>query len=553
MFIYHFNRLIRNRILWGFFAIIIALAFVAVDSCYRNVPDARPVGKLNGKKIHSQRFDQVVRSLRGVGRGRDNDTPAHVIDRRAWEQIAAAENAVNNGMKTTVPEIQAALREMPAFQGSNGFDMERYKMVVRNMGFTPEYYEQLLAHQLTLMKSAALVNSASWVSPMELDAELASMTDRFTVQVASISNTFANAEMPLKEEDYKKFYEENKESFALPDRLQVRYVMVPATNYLAVAATPDEAELQDYYDANASKYTRTTTNKTSETIPFEEVRGKILDELKLQSAVYTARTSAELRVYSEVINTNVQKDVLADFAKAEKLTIKTSPLFSATDPLPWVEGGNGRKFSEAVFELDPERVDSRFCVVEGSKSVYVVELLKREEAHTPPYEEVAADVKTRTLNQARIDAFDKLTKEKKSGLESALAAGKSFADAAKGLGMNVSTSITYTVSDMQNAKFENSYSVAYGARSVQKGKISEAIPASSKLSLLVYVQDRQPGDPLSGEMIRSQIRASLSNQAGNKFSEWLKWDLAQQRFEPTKALLPEDAKIEEEPDPEVVE
>ena len=110
MFIYHFNRLIRNRILWGFFAIIIALAFVAVDSCYRNVPDARPVGKLNGKKIHSQRFDQVVRSLRGVGRGRDNDTPAHVIDRRAWEQIAAAENAVNNGMKTTVPEIQAALR-----------------------------------------------------------------------------------------------------------------------------------------------------------------------------------------------------------------------------------------------------------------------------------------------------------------------------------------------------------------------------------------------------------------------------------------------------------
>ena len=555
MFIYHFNRLIRNRLLWGFFAIIIAVAFVAVDSCFRNPADAHPAGRMNGKKISTSRFDQIVHSLRGNGRNRDNETPNHVIDRRAWEQIAAVENAAGNGMKTSVPEIQAALREMPAFQGSNGFDMERYKMMVRNMGFTPEYYEKLLAHQLTLMKSATLVNSASWISPMELDSELASMTDRFTVQIAYVSNTFANAEMPLKDEDYKKYYEEHKESFGLPDRIQVRYVVIPATNYLAVATTPDDAELQDYYDTNSDKYTRTTTNNTTETIPFEEVRGKIMDELKLQAAVYAASTSATFRVYSDVINTNVQKDVLGEFAKAEKLTVQTSPFFSVNDPLPWVESGNGRKFSEAVFELDPERVDSRFCVVECTKSVYVVELVKREEAHVPPYEEVVASVKTRTLNQARTDAFEKVVKEKKEGLDKEMSAGKAFADAAKGLGMNVSTSITYTVSDMQNVRFDNSFSVAYGARSVLKGKVSDAIPASSKLSLLVYVQDRQPGDPLSSEMIRSQIRSSRAGRGGDKFSEWLKWDLAQQKFEPAKALLPEDATIKDdsETDPEVVE
>ena len=44
----------------------------------------------------------------------------------------------------------------------------------------------LVAHQLALMKSAALVDSASWVSPMELNDELAAMTDRFTVQTVAM-------------------------------------------------------------------------------------------------------------------------------------------------------------------------------------------------------------------------------------------------------------------------------------------------------------------------------------------------------------------------------
>ena len=51
MFIYHFNRLIRNRILWGFFAIIIAVAFVAVDSCFRQPQETQTAGVIDGKKI----------------------------------------------------------------------------------------------------------------------------------------------------------------------------------------------------------------------------------------------------------------------------------------------------------------------------------------------------------------------------------------------------------------------------------------------------------------------------------------------------------------------
>ena len=41
----------------------------------------------------------------------------------------------------------------------------------------------------------------------------------------------------------------------------------------------------------------------------------------------------------------------------------------------------------------------------------------------------------------------------------------------------------------------------------------------------------------------------------DKFAEWLKWNLAQQKFEPGKELLPEDATIKDDSaaDPDVVE
>jgi len=55
------------------------------------------------------------------------------------------------------------------------------------------------------------------------------------------------------------------------------------------------------------------------------------------------------------------------------------------------------------------------------------------------------------------------------------------------------------------------------------------------------VQDRQPGDALSGEMMRSQIRNSIARrQSSNLFSEWLTWNLSKQEFKPTRPLATDE-------------
>jgi hypothetical protein len=100
------------------------------------------------------------------------------------------------------------------------------------------------------------------------------------------------------------------------------------------------------------------------------------------------------------------------------------------------------------------------------------------------------------------------------------------------------------VNELQNQSlFENAYSVAYGARDLRKGELSEPIPASPEQSLLIYVHDRKPGDMLAAEMMRSQIRLSIARRRGNGLlSDWMKWNQNQLQAKPSFPLEDDEQK-----------
>ena len=539
MFIYHFNRLVHKRILWAFFAILISVAFVSVDSCFRTPQGDQVAGTVEGKPVKLDERETIVTAIRGFGKNRDNELSANKVERRVWEQIAAVHTAKKNGLSSTAEEIQDALKEMPAFQGANGFDMIQYRQALLGQGLTPAAFEKLVAHQLTMSKVGALVETASWISPMELDDELAAMTDKFTVQVATISNRFTKADMRLTEADYKKYYEENKASFALPERVSVRYVTLPASNYLAAVTVADD-EVLNYYNDNMDRYRRTTTNDVSETIPFEEVRGKILQELKMEEARYCAETNAVISFMDRLpqLGTNA----LAIFAAEQKRPLNFSPLFAANETIDFVDAP--AEFVTTAFGLDAESLDTRVDIVKGKNEVYVIELKQRSPAHVPAYENVQSDVKMRAQEKARTEEYERYAKTIRAELRKLLDSGKTFLAAAKEQGLPVTTNVTYAVNELQSQSlFENAYSVAYGARDLKKGELSEPVPASPEKSLLIYVHDRKAGDMLAAQMMRSQIRTSIARRRGNSLlADWMKWNQSRMQAKPTFPLEDDEPK-----------
>ena len=537
MFIYRFNQLIRSRLLWGFFAIIISFAFVAVGSCFR-MPPGSIVGKINGKKISRETYNGVVDAIRKTtGRNPDNALSTRALDRKAWEQLAATQIAADNGLTANAREVREEILGQNYFQGPNGFDLGRYRAILREQGFSEATYETLVAQQMLMMKVDSVMRSALWISPMELNDELAAMTDVFTVQTTTLSNRFANTEMPLTDEDYKAFYEANQESFKLPDRVSVRYITIPLSNYFARVTVPEDSA-QDYYDAHLDRYPSSDTNSVTGVKTFEEVKDEILLELQLEEARDCAETNVMFTVFGRRAKAAAEITLEA-LAAQEEVEVKNSPLFAQNETLFWTT--DSRAFANTAFDLDPESFETRFGVMKGRDEISVMELLQKSPAHVPSFEDVAEDVKQRKQESARIDAFESYVKEIRADITKLMGEGKAFEEAAMATAQNVSTSLTYTVSEMQMKPFENSYPIAYGAMALKKGDLSEAVSVSATQSLLIYVLDREQGNALNAEMMRAQIRSNMTRRRGGAlFSDWLTWNLDQQRFEPDQKFADDD-------------
>jgi len=109
--IYHFNRLIRNRFVWGAFAVIIAFAFVSVDSCTTSSGGRTDAGTLDGRKVPAQVYRSLEHYIRQTDR-RQEAPPQAVLYTQTWERLAAAYTAKQAGLADHESEatIQSGFR-----------------------------------------------------------------------------------------------------------------------------------------------------------------------------------------------------------------------------------------------------------------------------------------------------------------------------------------------------------------------------------------------------------------------------------------------------------
>ena len=193
MVIHHFNRIIRNKWIWGVFAVAISV-FFAFDFLFTGRDaDSRSsggAGTLGDRDVSSKEFLALSDDVRGYGRQRSHDLSAHEVNRRAWEELAALEVAKSLRITATDDEVRDAISHDRSFQGEGGaFNMRLYELVLRENGLTPEMFEAYLKRRLSLMKLArSVLGTAAWVSPMELEGAINDVTDRFTVLIASFTD-----------------------------------------------------------------------------------------------------------------------------------------------------------------------------------------------------------------------------------------------------------------------------------------------------------------------------------------------------------------------------
>jgi hypothetical protein len=530
VFIYHFHRIIRHRLVWGAFAVVVSLAFLSVDSCYTSGSSGDSVAKIGGKGVTADTFDQLERQIRGLGRNRKDLLPFPEVATQVWHQVAALQVAEKLKLGASREEVKAAVQE--SIGATDGYDSTvhaAYLGKLKEINLRPAQYEQYLAHNLTLRKLGSIVESAAWVTPIEVDDELAGLTDELTVRTITVSNRFAG--IHATDAQIAAFFEANTNSFHLPRRVAVQYVSVSLSNLLPRISISEE-QIKEYYDDHGEKLTR---SNSTDTLPLAEARALIIPILKLQNARQTAYTNLTSSFLELAVNGGDN-----GFAKAAEtfgLAVRKTPLFALDEPPAGIE--DVREFREAAFELDPARPDDRYSVVQGEAFVYAIAPLTNSPAHMPVLEEVVDRVRPLAVAKARADAFrdyiEKLHKDLLKGLQEK----RDPVAAARAQSLNISTSITFAVHTLYQNPFENYMPVARAALHLQPGKLSEAAMAGEEdAAIFVYMVNRQPGDPLSSEMLRPKARANIERARGMGLNNsWMEWNLSRKGLTLTPRML----------------
>ena len=550
MVILQFNKLIRNKWLWGVFAIIVGGAFAfdfLVDDLLRDgkrETNDSGVGTLGGETVSSAEFHAITEDIRGFGQNRDWRRSSAEVNREAWETSALLEVARRNGIVATDSEVAQAIRTDRSFQQNGQFSFALYQGLLRENSLSPERFEEFIKRRLTMMKVAGTVlsGSASWASPMEIEQAVADMTDSYTVRVARFKQDKAEADaVKLDDDGLKKWYDENSKSLELPERIKLRMVRFDgaASNALASVTVTEDA-LRDHYDVTVDKYTTTDTNGVETVKKFEDVRAEVEKEVRLIESVQGLTTGLYSRVYG--VKAAAGKSRLDEIAAESSAKVETSDWFAL--------GGNykdgfmkrasqicpgAQNFEEVVAELDSSSEDLRYGVVASDKEVWLVEKAETNAAHVPTFEEAKDIIRPRALAAAKADAFKaKVEAIAKKGVKAVLESG------------DVSTNITFTVCDMKSGDFPDQGAIVGAAMKLRKGEVSEFAPTGVGKAILVVCEDRVPGDAAKAQIWKLQVRSEVEALQRRQVPEsWKKWNLDRLGFEPGEGASVVDAETEE--------
>ncbi|MCL1888277.1 MAG: SurA N-terminal domain-containing protein [Kiritimatiellaeota bacterium] len=575
MFIYHFNRLIHNKIVWGCFAFIIAVTFglsfgsASLSSCQNGGADGASAGKLNGKHVPGRQLDETLATLRRMSGGESpyaNDT----MLTQALARIAMERLADRLGLAVTTSEFQSEIIREPAFQVNGVFSRNTYKQALRWSGnLTEPQYENSVFQALAANKIAALVNSASWVSPSEVEDQVANYTDRLGVRYAILEDQFAASGIAASEQQVRDYYDNNPSTFEIPLKTAVAYIAIPLTNYFP-RANPTRDDLLEYYEDNIGQYTIEVeddegdgeaareedgaekealaeaddetddedagedadhghTHKTVQR-DFEEVADEIAAILRPRHA----RDAAEMDAYTNLLETASGLGGLQAVADLFGQDVATTALFGAEGP---VEFENPGPFMTLMREYiqDDEVAPDIYNAHMGETFLYIFSPTNFVAAHIPPFEDVRDRAATLATAKAKADAFAEQQTAKHDAIKDAMDAGQTFDEAAAAAGL-APTNATITVSEMgYSMDAMELRGIALVAMSLPKGRLSKPSPVPQG-AVFVYMEDREPGAPM--DYLYDNFRDQMAqSQAMLIRSQWNRWFEEGLHFVPSRAEM----------------
>jgi peptidyl-prolyl cis-trans isomerase D len=523
--------------------VVVALVIGIKDDMFRSGATGQAVLKISGRTYNDKEFNllgsgafELASSLAragdfglyqfivGLSSGAigEEDAPEKFFVGRMILREAKDEFGVHPGED----EISEYLRSMRAFAGPDGkFSEEIYGNFIEKgigrLGMTEKDLRELAADALAARKINAIVGAGLGVNRDIVALDLALDNQRVNGSLARLDLDPFEEKIQPGDDEIKAYWETLQDAFTTEALRKFTYII----------ATPDMPE--DTAEAKEAPETLAEAAASDEQKAAAEKK-KAEEKAKKAAELAETRRKRQIEMDSKVDEFTFQLEEqkgagFEELAKENGWEVKTTELFARATPPAELDiklraSSRGGNAVDELFRIEPttdpvSKISQPIAI--GENQWLVARLDGEEKSRPKTFEEAKDEARAQFIREKATEAMKSAADEALVKIKEAMAAGKSFADAAKEAGISETREFTKVTRDYRPDPAAEPRTLFEAVRHVDPGAFADVITEQDR-AFIIHVSGREvEKQPDAAARLDSQVSSLASQNEMKAFMGWI--------------------------------
>ena len=380
------------------------------------------------------------------------------------------------------------VKQAPAFQRDGKFSTEAYQQFLNSMGKSDEQFVLELRRDLTRQMLLSAVSQTTQASNTVAQRIHDLLTEERTIRTFDIKPTAFLKSVSVTDAEAQSYYDQNKSLFAVPESVDIEYVVLSPESYKNIKASEDD--IKRFYEQNLQRFST----------PEERRASHIL------IAVNNEKTDADAKKEAD----EIYKQLQADPSKFAQLAKSKS-----ADPGSARQGGDLGFFQKGM--MVPEFDNAVFSGKKGDLvapvktqfGYHIIKIVDVKPAQAKPLKEVRGEIEALYQQQAAIRAF---AEDAENFSNMVYEQSESLQPVAERFGLKIQTVKNVTRDFEDQLINPNVIEALYGFDVLEDKRNSNAIEVASNTLLSARVTAHHKQTVKTFDEVKGDIVATLKNQ-----------------------------------------
>ena len=497
------DRMRRHRgwLKWSLAIVVVSFILLYIpsflDDPTQGAASNAVVADVDGREITAAHFrrvyqQQMMQYRQSYGANIDERLLKQLgIDQRIVQQLiqeeASLAEARRLGVKASDAEVRERILALPAFQENGQFiGDERYRQLLRMQTppMRPDEFEDQVRRSIVAEKLQAALTGWMTVSDADVVGEFKKRNEKVKLAVVNFpADKFREAAVAT-DAEVAKHFEDHKESYRIPEKRKVRYLVVDQES-LRQKATVGGQQIERYYNDNIQQYSTP-----------EQVRASHI-LLKTEG-----KDDAAVKKQAEDLLAQIKKG--ANFEElAKKHSQDEGSAVKGGDLDFFNKGQMVPEFDKVAFELQPGQMSD---VVKSQYGYHIIKVTDKR----APTQKTLAEVRTQIEDTLKYEQAQTAAQKLADQVAAELKKPADFDTVARARGLQAGESGLFQ-QDEPIAGIGMSPAVSQAAFQLKEGEVSEALRTPQGYAFVTVTGKQAPYLPKLDE-VKSKVRDEVLKQ-----------------------------------------